>query len=443
VYNLKSTFMHFNSRILSISVFFVFNVILFGCKKDDANKIPADKIPIVETIGTYLETNSTVGCSGIIGSDHGYTVTVRGFCWSSTNNTPTTGDYKSMAGAGAGAFSDTVVGLKASTRYYLRAFATNAAGTGYGSTMSFVTTAPTIGEVVTGITENISQTSATCKGEVLLSGGVDVFEKGICYGSEYDPTINDNKAVSNSADWSFSVNLDSLTPNTVYVYRSYITNSQGTAYGANATFKTKVVYFGQVTDVEGNVYPTVKILDKVWMAENLKTTKYNDGTAIELVTDDTKWINTTTPAYCWYNNEPPVMPGQGALYNAYVVNTGKVCPVGWHVPTEAEFQQLWNHCSGPYHMDPFAVADSVLQSEANSTGLSVIFSGYRSAGDGYFGEIQTTTYGQNMSTTFWSSSVNSDFNSIHIYYDAYQHYSMAQLESSLLNEGVPIRCIED
>jgi len=90
------------------------------------------------------------------------------------------------------------------------------------------------------------------------------------------------------------------------------------------------------------VYKTIEIGTQTWMAENLKVTKYNDGTPIPLVTDVLTWYNfTTEPAYCWYFfNESKYKKVYGALYNWYAVNTGKLCPTGWHVPTDVEWLTL-------------------------------------------------------------------------------------------------------
>ncbi|MCB9075004.1 MAG: fibrobacter succinogenes major paralogous domain-containing protein [Chitinophagales bacterium] len=98
--------------------------------------------------------------------------------------------------------------------------------------------------------------------------------------------------------------------------------------------------YGSVTDIEGNKYATIQIGYQIWMAENLRTTKYNDGTAIPNVTDNTAWKNLTTGAYTVYNFSPENEAIYGKLYNWYAVNTGKLCPQGWHIPTEAEWTQL-------------------------------------------------------------------------------------------------------
>jgi uncharacterized protein (TIGR02145 family) len=98
---------------------------------------------------------------------------------------------------------------------------------------------------------------------------------------------------------------------------------------------------GTVTDKDGNVYHTVTIGTQTWMVENLKTTKYNDGTSIPNVIDNTAWAALTTPAYCWYNNDAATYKDTyGALYNWYAVNTGKLAPAGWHVATDAEWTTL-------------------------------------------------------------------------------------------------------
>jgi uncharacterized protein (TIGR02145 family) len=104
---------------------------------------------------------------------------------------------------------------------------------------------------------------------------------------------------------------------------------------------------GSMTDKDGNVYTSVTIGTQVWMVENLKTTKYNDNTAIPLVTDNTAWTNLSTPGYCWYDNDASTYKvPYGALYNWYAVETGKLCPSGWHVPSDAEWTTLATFLGG-------------------------------------------------------------------------------------------------
>ncbi|MEI6752600.1 MAG: fibrobacter succinogenes major paralogous domain-containing protein [Paludibacter sp.] len=100
---------------------------------------------------------------------------------------------------------------------------------------------------------------------------------------------------------------------------------------------------GSIKDVDGNFYRTIKIGSQTWMVENLKTNKYNDGSAIPAVTDNTVWRNLTTGACCNYNNDAANAAKYGKLYNWYAVNTGKLAPAGWHVPTDAEWTTLENY----------------------------------------------------------------------------------------------------
>ncbi len=102
-----------------------------------------------------------------------------------------------------------------------------------------------------------------------------------------------------------------------------------------------------VTDIDSNVYNTVIIGTQTWMTENLKTTKFNDSTAIPLVTDNTAWSNLTSPGHCWFDNDEASYKAiYGALYNWYSVNTGKLCPTGWHVPTDSEWKTLTDYLGG-------------------------------------------------------------------------------------------------
>jgi uncharacterized protein (TIGR02145 family) len=158
-----------------------------------------------------------------------------------------------------------------------------------------------------------------------------------------------------------------------------------------------------VKDKDGNVYHTITIGTQVWMVENLKTTKYNDGTAIPLVTDNTAWTALSTPAYCWYNNDASTYKATyGALYNWYAVNTGKLAPAGWHVATDAEWTTL-----GYYVSANLGTSGSIAKALAatinwtactpagaigndltknNSSGFSALPGGYRGDG-GTFGYI--------------------------------------------------------
>jgi uncharacterized protein (TIGR02145 family) len=95
-----------------------------------------------------------------------------------------------------------------------------------------------------------------------------------------------------------------------------------------------------IKDIDGNAYNTVTIGKQVWLVENLKTTRFNDGTEIPLGSDDVI-LQQFAPSYCWFNNDEAANKNRyGALYNWYSVASGKLCPAGWHVPTDVEWKAL-------------------------------------------------------------------------------------------------------
>lgn len=130
--------------------------------------------------------------------------------------------------------------------------------------------------------------------------------------------------------------------------------------------------YGTVTDIEGNVYKTVKIGDQWWMEENLKTHKLNDGTPIPYVKSYVDWTdpNNTVPMMCYYDNDELTNRDKyGALYNRHAVLTGKLAPAGWHVPTDADWQKMKNYLIvNGYNFDGTALDNKIGKSLASTTG---------------------------------------------------------------------------
>lgn len=195
----------------------------------------------------------------------------------------------------------------------------------------------------TEITE-ITKTTAKSGGNITDDGGATVTARGVCWSTSQNPTISDSKTEDGTGVGNFTSSISGLEPNTMYYVRAYATNSEGTGYGNELSFTT--FKEGVPVDADDNVYSTVVIGDQEWFAENLKTTKYNDNTAIPNVTESNDWENTSTGAYCWYENNEATNNVYGALYNWYAVGTGKLCPEGWHVPTEDEWTTLINYAGG-------------------------------------------------------------------------------------------------
>ncbi len=107
-----------------------------------------------------------------------------------------------------------------------------------------------------------------------------------------------------------------------------------------SSLKAQTQDIGTVTDIDGNVYRTVVIGNYLWIAENLKVITYNNGTKIPNITDSILWTGLTTGAYCWYHNDGTNAKTYGALYNWHAVNTGRLCPNGWRIPTDEEWKNL-------------------------------------------------------------------------------------------------------
>lgn len=156
-----------------------------------------------------------------------------------------------------------------------------------------------------------------------------------------------------------------------------------------------------IMDVEGNQYKTVKIGTTTWMSENLKTTKYNDGASIPLITDDKKWQE-FSPAYCWYDNEEIQNKDKyGALYNWYAVNTNKLCPVGWHVPNIEEiFDSFFKYLNpkGLYYDDSGKDLFKILSTQE----FKPMPAGLRNFRDGKF-------YSAGKNAYWWSSTAVNSF----------------------------------
>lgn len=213
---------------------------------------------------------------------------------------------------------------------------------------------------------------------------------------------------------------------------------------------------GIVKDADGNKYNTVKIGDQVWMVENLKTTRYNDSTEIPNVTNNVEWSNLTTGSYCNYDNLESNGEIYGRLYNWYAVNTGKLAPKGWHVPTDDDWTILENYLIAKgYNYDGTkegnkiakslcAKTNWVFSSEAgtpgaapennNSTGFSALPRGGRGNLNGTFGTIGE--YG-----SWWSFTEYGD-------YDAYYRYLYCRNRDlhrnhDSRNNGFSVRLVRD
>ncbi|MCX6830447.1 MAG: hypothetical protein NT002_14365, partial [candidate division Zixibacteria bacterium] len=195
--------------------------------------------PVLTTAAVSAITETTAQCGGTITSDGRASVTARGVCWS-TNATPAVADNKTIDGAGIGSFISSIAGLTGNTPYYVRAYATNSVGTGYGMTMAFTTSAiPPI--LTTAAVSAITETTAQCGGTIISDGGATITARGVCWSTNTTPTVADNKTSDGAGAGSFTSSITSLTGNTIYYVRAYAANSVGNGYGINMAFTTSEI----------------------------------------------------------------------------------------------------------------------------------------------------------------------------------------------------------
>lgn len=295
----------------------------------------------ISKVGAY---SATVG--GSVSANGGADVTERGVCWGTSPNAETTGT-KLVVGSGTGSFSSDLSSLTPGVTYYAKAFATNSVGTTFGEEKTCITlgSAPIVATLdYSDLTTNSVKLHGVINANDLSTAVSFEYGTTSAYGSSVNAT---ESPVTGSTD-TVSAALTGLTPNTKYYYRVKAVNDIGTTYGGDSTFTTVLTGItGSVSDNDGNTYQTIGVGYQVWITENLKTTKYNDGTAIPLVDKDTSWAKLTSPGYCWYgNNEAINKSTYGAIYNWYTVNTNKLCPSGWHVPSDDEFSALVKYLGG-------------------------------------------------------------------------------------------------
>ncbi len=437
----------------------------------------AVQTPTVTTIAASNITENSATCGGVVNTDGGSTVTMRGVCWSTSHN-PTIINNHTTEGGGAGGFYSSLTSLTAGTTYYVRAYATNSVGTAYGNEVSFTTSSVSqLPTVITTAANNVTDITAICGGIVTNDGGNSVIVRGVCYSTSHNPTTSDSHTTDGDGLGSFTCNLTGLVLGTTYYVRAYAINSMGTAYGNEMSFTTTLFNCGSSTlvDIDNNVYNTVQIGQQCWMKENLRTTKYADGTPIA------HGMGHSLETAHWYfpENDPYGPASYGLLYNwpAVMRNSSSsstnpsgvqgICPNGWHVPSDAEWTQLTNYvssqsqyvCGSDSTFIAKALADSTgwdydnhtcavgnFPGNNNATGFSALPASYYEITHGYGGTISGGNYldigGR---AFFWSSTEPTNHCAIFYtilcglqYLERYSQYS-----SESKYRGMSVRCLKN
>jgi len=255
---------------------------------------PVPGNPILKTTTATFITSSTVETGGKIVWGGANPITESGVCWS-TIPTPTTSDNTLLNGAVNGTFTSSVTGLNPETTYYVRAYAINSDGIGYGDEISFAT--KSILPVVT--TDDISyvgDTFASSGGEVTWEGDSSVVARGVCWSTSTNPTIADDVTTDGSGTGTFSSEVTGLIPETTYYIRAYATNTQGTSYGEEKTIQTApaaIVWDGPTIEISKADYADWtlpenqdRITDYTWLTRGNSQGLFNIKTESAFDEDD-------------------------------------------------------------------------------------------------------------------------------------------------------------
>lgn len=305
--------------------------------------------PTITTTQISNITESSMISGGSITNDGGAEITSRGVCWS-TNQNPTINDSKTNDGTGSSSFTSNITGLISDVTYFARAYAINSMGVSYGQQVSAKTIKVTPTLTTTSVVIS-SETLVITGGNISSNGGYPVTQRGVCWSTNPGPTVNDNKTNDGTGEGIFSSNISGISNmnvNTTYYVRAYAINTKGVSYGNELSF---IIYINvpgpNASDIDGNLYRSVKIGTQTWMVENLRVTKYRNGNAIQEVTDNIAWRNLNTGSYCNFENNLSNGNIYGKLYNYYAVADSRhICPSGWHVPSKEEWNTLINFLGG-------------------------------------------------------------------------------------------------
>jgi uncharacterized protein (TIGR02145 family) len=261
---------------------------------------------------------------------------------------------------------------------------------------------------------------------------------GVCWDKKKIPSSAGNNVTTKPDSARFVCNISDLDPGTLYLIRAFAVTTEDTVYS-----KTKAFYTHRtdaVADFDGNYYNTITIGSKKWLAEDLKTTHLNDGALIPMVTDEKFWPFLKSPAFCWYGNDSVDYSfPRGKLYNWYAVNSAKLCPSGWHVPANREWEELRDYLGGD------SIAGGKLKTTGtlfwrepnykatNESGFSAIPSGYRNSS----GMFSYSTIFDN----WWSSDLLPSEAADYWYVYHYTGYLYKEMSYKMF--GYSVRCIKN
>jgi uncharacterized protein (TIGR02145 family) len=254
--------------------------------------------------------------------------------------------------------------------------------------------------------------------------------------------LSDAQDLAGSAtSGSFTGSLTGLAAGTTYYFSAFATNGEGTSHGDTLSFTTTAAAAafnscGDPYNYQGHNYATVQIGSQCWFAENLQSSSYNDDTTIPTGLDDATWAGTAIGAVAAYNDDESNVATSGRLYNWYAVNTGLLCPTGWHVPLNTEFNALATELGGTSNAGDAmksSSSDSPAWNGTNTSGFSAVLTGLKQAG-GVYDEISTSSF-------MWASDLHIGGSSQ--WTVLYTFHGTLVLTLGNKNYGLPVRCLQD
>jgi len=407
-------------------------------KSKDALSVRCTKNMLPAMISTQItDITYTAATAGGVITDVGmYPVISKGVCYALYEN-PTLNDPHTVDGNGASPYVSRIKNLNPLTIYYVRAYATNQAGTGYGNQMTFITADP-VPVLTTSQVVNIGPTTATGGGNVIDEGMYPVIARGICWNTSGSPTIADPHTTDGSGPGIFESQITGLMPVTPYYVRTYATNQAGTGYGNQAEFVTKSMPCPGIPTITygDQVYQTVQIGEQCWLRDNL-----NIGTMIHHLGTPTN--NGVIEKYC-YSDDTSLCKVYGGLYRwdemmQYVTQAGAqgICPGGWHVPTKSEWTILIDllgglSVAGKKMKEAGTVHWNSPNNADNSSGFTALPGGYYLFYNSFF-ELHNYAY-------FWTSE--NHLSSSSYFYSLYRSSASIWLSSTDLTWGYSVRCLK-
>jgi uncharacterized protein (TIGR02145 family) len=270
-------------------------------------------------------------------------------------------------------------------------------------------------------------------------GGSALLESGLFMGISTNPETSGSRLKIGTDTGNYVVQINGLLPGTQYFIKAYATNAKGESLGEEVNFTSPAT----VSDFDNNVYETVKIGTQQWMAKNLKTTHYLNGELIATTSPSTLNISgETSPKYQWsYGGDDLNAATYGKLYTYYAItDTRKVCPAGWHVPTDTDWTALESALGG------FTIAGSSLKETGNTHWISPYnldatnITCFKALPGGYRNDTGGFSFSGNYG--FWWSSTQGD-----AYYAWARSLSVQSSQISrssfMKNYGASVRCIKD